>query len=481
MSIQSRTDRLRNRNSITSAFFHDDSRALIDQLKLFKLMFDNIYNGIMVTDMDGYVLLFNRPYGDLLGIDPEEQIGRHCTDVVENTRMHIVAKTGKAEINQIQRIKGQDIIVQRIPIYKDGKVIAVFGHVMFKDVKDVEKLAKKLSCLESKVKHYEQELMALRSTRYTFESIIGESGALQALKRDALKATSNNYPVLVTGESGTGKELFAQAIHQGSPRRLYPFIRINCAAIPKDLIESELFGYERGAFTGAKAEGKPGKLELAHRGTLFLDEIGDMPLEMQPKLLRALEEKDFERLGSTKIIRSDFRLIAATNRNLDELIAQSGFRSDLYYRINVIPLHIPPLRERRDDILPLARHLVKKMAQEATFSDIALDQEAEQLLLSYDWPGNVRELVNVLERAMFSMEGDSIHVCDLPFHLRKKMEPFPGPPSSCLKDEQTKAEKKAIINALKETRNKVEAARVLGIHRTLLYKKMKKYKLTPYT
>jgi len=173
--------------------------------------------------------------------------------------------------------------------------------------------------------------------------------------------------------------------------------------------------------------------------------------------------------------------IAATNRNLDELIAQSGFRSDLYYRINVIPLHIPPLRERRDDILPLARHLVKKMAQEATFSDIALDQEAEQLLLSYDWPGNVRELVNVLERAMFSMEGDSIHVCDLPFHLRKKMEPFPGPPSSCLKDEQTKAEKKAIINALKETRNKVEAARVLGIHRTLLYKKMKKYKLTPYT
>ena len=312
MSIQSRTDRLRNRNSITSAFFHDDSRALIDQLKLFKLMFDNIYNGIMVTDMDGYVLLFNRPYGDFLGIDPEEQIGRHCTDVVENTRMHIVAKTGKAEINQIQRIKGQDIIVQRIPIYKDGKVIAVFGHVMFKDVKDVEKLAKKLSCLESKVKHYEQELMALRSTRYTFESIIGESGALQALKRDALKATSNNYPVLVTGESGTGKELLARAIYHESARRQGPFVAVNCAAIPEALLERELFGYEAGAFTGASKSGKPGKFELDNHGTLFLDEVGDMPLFLQAKLLRVIQSMEITRVGGLGPKRIDARIISAT-------------------------------------------------------------------------------------------------------------------------------------------------------------------------
>ena len=300
--------------------------TVLNHLEMLNLVIDNVLNGIMVTDPDGYITHFNKPYGQFLGIDSKSQLGKHCTEVVENTRMHIVGKTGVPEINQIQRIKGQEIIVQRIPIRENGKVIAVFGHVMFTDVKDLEKLAKKLCFLESKVKLYEQELLALRSTRYTFDSIIGVSNEINRLKDESLKATANKYPVLITGESGTGKELFAQAIHQASPRKIHPFVRLNCSAIPKDLLESELFGYEKGAFTGAGSKGKPGKFELAHQGTIFLDEIGDMPLEMQPKIMRVLEEKELERIGGNTMIRSDFRLISATNQNLEEMVADDRFR-----------------------------------------------------------------------------------------------------------------------------------------------------------
>ncbi len=451
-----------------------------EQLEAFKLIFESIYNGIMVTDADGIITHFNKPYGQFLGLDPAEQIGKHCTEVVENTRMHIVAKTGKPEINQTQRIKGQNMVVQRIPIKRDGKVIAVFGQVMFKDVKDVTKLANKLSLLESKVKHYEEELINLRSTRYTFDSIVGTSLVIRELKKEALKASTNQFPVLITGDSGTGKELFAQAIHHASPRKLYPFVRINCSAIPKDLLESELFGYEKGAFTGAKTEGKPGKFEIATQGTVFLDEIGDLPLVMQPKLLRVVEEKEFERVGGTKIIRSDFRVIAATNQNLEDMLADERFRKDLFYRLNVIPLHIPPLRERKSDILPLAQHFLKQMTSEANLSEVFLDKDAAGALKKYAWPGNVRELLNVLERTLSSLEGDSIHLCDLPFYISRvhKKRPEQTQTAIDIKGVQARAERDAIRYALKETHhNKARAAKLLGIHRTLLYKKMKKYNI----
>ena len=453
---------------------------LSEQLEKYKLIFDSIYNGIMVTDAKGYITHFNKPYGQFLGLDPAAQIGKHCTEVVENTRMHIVAKTGKPEINQPQRIKGQNMVVQRIPIKKDDTVIAVFGQVMFKDVKDVTKLANKLSLLESKVKLYEEELINLRSTRYTFDSIIGKSRAIATLKKEALNATANQFPVLITGDSGTGKELFAQAVHHASPRKLYPFVRINCSAIPKDLLESELFGYEKGAFTGAKSEGKPGKFEIANHGTIFLDEIGDLPREMQPKLLRVVEEKEFERVGGTRIIRSDFRVIAATNQNLEEMLSDGRFRKDLFYRLNVIPLHIPPLRERKSDIVPLSQHFLKQMAREANFSETFLAKDAAQALKQYAWPGNIRELSNVLERTLSAIEGDTIHLCDLPFYISRTSNNLPkqSQTSIDIKGVQARAEKEAIRFALMETNhNKARAAKMLGIHRTLLYKKMKKYNM----
>jgi PAS domain S-box-containing protein len=457
---------------------HLEKKDLLKQLEMYRLVFDSIHNGAIVTDADGYITHFNKPYGEFLGVNPAEQIGRHCTEAVENSRMHLVAKTGIPEINQSHRIMGQNMVVQRIPIKKENRVIAVFGQVMFKDVKDVRKLAAELSLLESKVKLYEEELINLRSTRYTFDSIIGESDAIRSLKQDALKAASNHYSVLISGESGTGKELFAQAIHHASARKLYPFVRINCAAIPRDLLESELFGYEKGAFTGARSEGKPGKFELAHQGSVFLDEVGDLPLEMQPKLLRAIEDNEFERVGGTKIIRSNFRVIAATNQNLEKMLAEGLFRKDLFYRLNVIPLHIPPLRERKTDIIAIAEYLLRQLALEANIPQIRLDEQAQRALENYEWQGNVRELSNVLERTMSVLEGDAIRLENLPFYLHRRSRLEVQAKRSSLKAVQARTEKEAICFALKEANNnKARAAKILGIHRTLLYKKMNKYQI----
>ena len=447
------------------------------QLDLLQRIIDSIYNGVVVTDADGYIIYFNEPYGEYLGIDPGAQVGRHITDVIENTRMHIVAQTGIPEINQSHHIRGQDMVVQRIPIKKNGKVIAVFGQVMFKDVRDVPKLAKKLSLLESKVKLYEKEIFSLRSTRYTFDSIVGDSRAMGLLKKTALKAAATKLPVLITGESGTGKEMFAQAIHHASPRRLQPFIRINCAAIPRDLLEAELFGYEKGAFTGAQAAGKPGKFELAHRGTIFLDEIGELSPEMQPKLLRVLEEKEFERVGGIKMITSDFRLVAATNQDLKGRVDSGYFRKDLYYRLGGIPLSIPPLRERREDILPIADHLLAELGEEFGRGKVTLAPGTIENLQNYDWPGNVREMANVLSRILSLSTRDIILPEDLPLHLSSKQ--VLANDSFVLQDAVNEVEKESITRALKAAdHNKTKAARLLGIHRTLLYKKMKKHGLS---
>ncbi len=449
---------------------------LEQELAMFTFIFDSIYSGSMVTDADGYITHFNKLYGEFLGLKPEEQIGKHCTEVIENTRMHIVAKTGKPEINVKQRINGRDMVVQRIPIRKDGKIIGVFGQVTFEDVKDVKRLAEKLSLFENKVEFYEKQLMALRSTKFTMNSLIGISNAFTSLKNEALKASATKYPVLITGETGTGKELFAHAIHDSSKRRLQPFIKINCAAIPKDLLESELFGYDRGAFTGANTSGKPGKFELAHKGTIFLDEIGDLPMEIQPKLLRVLEEKEIERIGGTSRIKVDFRLITATNQNIEDMLRNGQFRKDLFYRISVIPINIPPLRERKGDIIYLTHSLLQNIAQDLGVLGIKIDLKAEEALKNYDWPGNVRELSNVLERVSSSLTGDTIHLCDLPFYFYNSHKTLNSSGRSSLKAVQKKAEREAILYALESTNyNKARAAKLLEIHRTLLYKKMKKY------
>lgn len=461
---------------------HDSSReqrqSMSNRLKFADLIFDHIENGALVTDAQGYILYFNRPYARFLGIEAEQVIGKHVTEVLEGSRMHEVARSGKAEVNKLFTAKGRDMVVQRIPIYDAGKVVAVFGQIMFKQVSDVGRLATNLSLLESKLKLYEKELTSLRSTRYTFDSIRGTSGPIIALKEAARKAAQTDLPILLTGESGTGKELFAQAIHQASSRHRNPSIHINCAAIPKDLFEAELFGYAAGAFTGAKSGGKPGKFELADGGTLFLDEIGEMPLELQPKLLRVLEDKLFERVGGTRMLKSDFRIIAATNRDLELMVKQKEFREDLYYRLNVVSLPIPALRERRGDIIPLSRHLLSKIAESYPGSCYELTPAAEKILDAYHWPGNIRELLNVLERTAFTIEGNCIEACDLPFYLSRPSVAALSRGQWDLAAVVAEAEREALRKALELTgNNKAQAAKLLGIHRTVLYKKMTKYQI----
>ncbi|NWG03295.1 MAG: sigma 54-interacting transcriptional regulator [Syntrophaceae bacterium] len=448
---------------------------LREKISFYETVLDNIYNGVMITDPNGKIIFFSKTYGNFLGIDPKEAIGKSCTEVIENTRMDIVAKTKIPEINHPHRIMGQDMVVQRIPIEMNGELVAVYGQVMFKDVRDVQALAKKLNLLESKVEFYEKELETLRSSKYTINNIVGKSDKTVELKNLALKAARTNAPVLLIGESGTGKELFAHAIHYASERRAHPFIRLNCAAIPKDLLEAELFGYEPGAFTGAGNKSKPGKFELAHHGSIFLDEISDLPLEMQPKLLRVLEEKEMERLGGTRLTKCDFRLIAATNENLDKWVDSGKFRKDLYYRLNVIPIQISPLRERKEDIPIIAEHLVQTINHDLGTHVTKISAEVLNIFQNYDWPGNVRELGNILERIIYVTEGDTIQFRHLPFFLQgmkggaAKLQP------SFLKNLREDMEKEALIHAIRVSNdNKNKAARLLGIHRTALYKKMKR-------
>jgi len=277
------------------------------------------------------------------------------------------------------------------------------------------------------------------------------------------------------GETGVGKELFAHAIHHASPRRFRPFVRVNCAAMPRDLVESELFGYEAGAFTGASRRGKPGKFELAQGGSLLLDEIGDMGLDMQAKLLRALQEKEVERIGGTRPVAVDFRLMAATHEDLEELVRQGRFRADLYYRLNVFPIRIPPLRERREDIPGLAAHFLRRLREEMGRPEVRLTPGALTAMRDHHWPGNVRELINVLERVLNALDGDLIEVAHLPFVLPDRSpvprRPEPGQLRRVLRHQ----EHLALVEALKLAEgNKSRAARLLGIHRTSLYKKLRR-------
>jgi transcriptional regulator with PAS, ATPase and Fis domain len=352
-----------------------------------------------------------------------------------------------------------------------------------------------MNLLESKVKYYEEELTHLRGARYTFASIVGAGAAITAAKEEAERASRTDSTVLLRGETGTGKELFAHAIHAAGPRRAGPFIKLNCAAVPAELLESELFGYEEGAFTGARRGGKPGKFELAAGGTLFLDEIGDMPMPMQAKLLRVLQEKEVDRLGGTGSRRLDLRLIAATGRNLEEMVGQGTFRADLYYRVNVIPVRIPPLREHPEDLGAIAETFLARLSADTGEPKRRLSAELLEILRAYQWPGNVRELQNGLERAVAMSPREVLRPEHFPAHLlrfahgggkdgtwwankaegEEKPEKAPGSLASV----KTEAERSAILSALAETGgNRTRAAELLRIHRVKLHEKIRRYGIT---
>lgn len=451
---------------------------LRDSFEMLEDILNYAYEGYVLVDSQGKIVKMN--YEKLMGIKEEDVVGKPVEEVIENTRMHLVAKTGIKELRDVQRIQGHDMITNRIPIIKENKVIGAVGTVLFKDVSEVKELAHHLLDLQSKINKYKGEIERIEGSKYSFESIITRNSKMEYLKKVSRRAAETNSTVLITGESGTGKELFAHAIHKASYRKDEAFIAINCAAIPKELLESELFGYDRGAFTGAKKEGKVGKFELANGGTIFLDEIGDMPLEMQVKILRVLESKEFERIGSNKKVAFEARVVAATNENIEEAVRKGKFRDDLYYRLNVISVEIPPLRERPEDIEPIAEDILKYLLKEMKLGKKEISVEVLKILKSYSWPGNVRELRNALERAVNLAIGNLILPEHLPERIMKKsnyiiktVEDIP-----LLKDVLIETEKKVIENAILATHgNKTLAAEKLGIHRTALYKKMEKYNL----
>jgi transcriptional regulator with PAS, ATPase and Fis domain len=437
---------------------------------------------IVIVDRQGIILYINPAYCEFIGTTVENAIGKHVQDVIENTRMHIVAQTGQAELAAVQPINGSEMIANRFPLIVEGKLVGALGTVMYRNAEEWWHYQKKIQSLVEELKYYKKKFEKEVKSKYSFKDLIGTSPAFLAAKKLAERVSGSQSSVLLLGESGTGKELFAHAIHTNSTRSAFPFVPINCASIPDHLLESELFGYEEGAFTGAQKGGKKGQFQNANFGTIFLDEIGDMPLSMQSKLLRVLQEKEIQRIGGHKSIPVDVRVVAATHRNLERMVQEGKFRQDLYYRLNVIKIDIPPLRKRKEDIELIGKHLLKKLGQKFHRPDISLSEEVINRLQVHTWPGNIRELENVLERAINVLDWKTIELYHLPLYLRDGESINPvveieiSPAFQPLKDIVASAEKRAILNAIIITQgNKQEAAKLLQISKTSFYDKCKTY------
>jgi PAS domain S-box-containing protein len=441
-------------------------------------IFDPIPVPIILIDKDTRIVMINQVFADYLGHSKEKLYGQKVKDIDKNTRFPYVFKTKKAEIAWKHTFEnGHTAIVHRIPVLdKNGEIIYGFGMVLFEDLEQFRDIIEKNKLLETELQHFKNQLREIHGAKYSWDTIVGNSEKIHEAKYMAMKAAQTNSNVLLLGESGTGKELFAHAIHNGSGRSYFPFVKVNCAAIPSELLESELFGYEEGAFTGARKGGKIGKFELASGGSIFLDEIGDMPLKMQAKLLRVLQEKEIERIGSNNPIKVDIRVIAATNKDLKKLVEEKKFREDLYYRLNVMTIEIPPLRERYGDIEPLANLLLNKISNQLGKHVCKIDKKTMEYLKSHNWPGNVRELENVLERAINLTDSDTISPLHLPAYLTQTNKAIMSGPIRPLRYIIEDAEKEAIVRCLEYTKgNKLKTAKILGISRSSLYDKIEKY------
>lgn len=444
----------------------------VKKLKLaIETTLEHAYDGILMTDEKNRITMVSPPMLELFSLEKNEVLHKPVEQVLPQLKLGNVFQSEMAEVSDFNEMNGIRYIVNRIPIKKDGKVIGAIGKVMFRQLNEVSELFKRLQQAENKASFFHEQLQKSESARFTWDHIFSKDPYMEKLKKSAAKAAKGRSTVLIRGESGTGKELFAHAIHNSSARSERKFIVVNCAAIPEDLLESEFFGYEEGAFTGAKLRGKIGKFDLANGGTLFLDEIGDMSLSLQAKLLRVLQEREFYRVGGNVRVKVDVRIIAATNRNLEEMVRQGKFREDLYYRLNVISLNIPPLRDRVQDVEYLIMELMKELNSMLGTSITGIASSAKTALLRYEWPGNVRELRNVLERAMTFAEHGKIQAEDMPDYLLSPLTEQ----ISLAED----AELGAIRKALSQTNgNKAKAAKLLGISRSGLYEKIKKYQLS---
>jgi PAS domain S-box-containing protein len=455
----------------------EDARSLLEAI------LNSTEDAISVVDENGYGILINPAYTRITGLTEQDVINKPCTvDIAEGESVHMQVLSTKKAVRGISMKVGPNkrpVIVNVAPIMINNELKGSVG--VIHDISEIRKLTEELENAKS--------LIRLMTSKYTFADIIGEGELIKTAIAQAKHAADTPATVLLRGESGTGKELFAHAMHNASSRRDGPFVRVNCAAIAETLQESELFGYVEGAFTGAVKGGRKGYFEEAHGGTIFLDEIGDVNLSVQAKLLRVLQEKEVVRVGGNKPIPINVRVIAATNANLEQRIAEERFREDLYYRVNVFPIFVPPLRGRKEDIPTLTAHFCKKLGREFGRKAAEISPEVIELLMRYDWPGNVRELENVIGRAIISMNYNEEII--LPQYVPPLGNSRIKWPNSQLEnkglmlnldgtlDEIMDAVEKSLLQkTLKQTNgNKTMAAKLLGIAIRSLYNKLEKHKL----
>ena len=446
--------------------------------------FDELCEGSLIVDHEARVLWINPGYAARLGFDPEDVLGEEIEKFIPNSLMRQVVVTGKPILLELFETHGQTFVVLRMPVRDEqGQVIGAVAFALYHELEAMRPLFRKFTQLQADLAKAHLKLAEVRRSKYTFSSFIGNSPATMEVKRMARRAAMLEAPVLLLGETGTGKELLAHAIHAGGPRADLPFVTVNVAAIPENLLEAEFFGVAPGAYTGADRKPRPGKFEVAHGGTLLLDEIGDMPLALQSKLLRVLQEHEIEPLGSNKVIRVDVRILAATSRDLEAMVADGRFRKDLFYRLNVLTIALPPLRQRQGDLEILCEHLLEKSGLKSGSRGRELSPEAMDLLKRHAWPGNVRELQNVLERAMMNSDAHLLEVSDFSGLEKEAAAPervpggLPGVTASAegltFAEAMAEAERRILGSALAACDGRAaEAARRLGMSRATFYRRM---------
>ena len=447
---------------------------------------ESLCEGAIAIDRAGRVVYVNEKYLHSLRLNHvSEAMGRPIEEIIPNSLMRHVAETGEPILLDIMELGGEHLVVTRMPIEdEDGHVIGAIGFVLSDHLDNLKPLIARMNRLESELRLAKRQLSHPRAARFTFDDYVGETSAIARVKELAARAARQSVTVLLTGETGTGKELLAQAVHNASARAEKPFVSVNVAAIPDTLIESEFFGTVPGAYTGADRKGRDGKFRSADGGTLFLDEIGEMPLQLQAKLLRVLQEREIEPVGSDKVTKVDVRVIAATNIDLQKRVNEGAFRADLYYRLNVLSIELPPLRDCIDDLPEICARLLEDIVHSGDYLYANITPSGLSALARYDWPGNVRELRNGLERALILSDSGRLTGDDfariLPFGAAAGDAASARPAGVVVPYAQAEAEfeRRTLECALAAANGQIsDAAKMLRISRATFYKKLAKFGL----
>ncbi|MEF2094370.1 sigma 54-interacting transcriptional regulator [Bacillus sp. CFBP9009] len=442
---------------------------------------ENSYDGIYITDQDGITLYTNSAIERITGIPKEYYIGKSVDQLIKRGILnasvtHKVVKLRRTVSVVQDNFAGKETLITGSPVFNaEGEIEQVVTNI--RDLSDLNELMHELTKVNELNNQYKQEIEKLRKIT-SKDGVVFVSDKMKMIYEIAERISDIDATVLILGETGVGKDVLARNIYNRSIRsKKGDFIKINCGAIPADLLESELFGYEGGAFTGANQKGKPGMFELAESGILFLDEVGELPLQLQVKLLRALQEREIQRIGGTKAKKIDVRIIAATNRNLSEMVKSGEFREDLFYRLNVIPITIPPLRERREDILALTDLFLTKANEQYKFSK-EIDSQLKEYFYQHDWPGNVRELINIVERLVVLTDNQILSINDLPEEYQPENRNQPNLNATLtLKEAVERAEKEILTKAAQTYQTTYEIAEALDSSQATIVRKLKKYRL----